>query len=141
MIKVTPTIVLDDNELHFQFVRSSGPGGQNVNKVATAVQLRFDVISSPSLPPGVRARLLRIAGKKLTGAGTLIIDARRFRTQEGNRRDAIDRLVILIRKAAAVPKARRKTTPSPAARRRRMEAKQQRGQTKRTRRTIGPSEE
>ncbi|MEW6326959.1 MAG: alternative ribosome rescue aminoacyl-tRNA hydrolase ArfB [Thermodesulfobacteriota bacterium] len=141
MIRVSSKIVLDDNELHFEFVRASGPGGQKVNKVATAVQLRFDVIHSSSLPPGIRERLLHIAGKKVTESGMLIIQAQRFRTQERNRQDAIDRLVALIRRAAEIPKPRRKTTAPLASRRRRIEAKQRRSQTKRMRRPIQPSEE
>jgi len=141
MIRVSSKIMLDDNELHFRFVRSSGPGGQKVNKVATAVQLRFDVIRSPSLPPEIRERLLRIAGKKVTESGILIIQAQRFRTQERNRQDAIDRLATLIRRAAEIPKPRRKTITSLASRRRRIEAKQRRSRTKRMRRTIQPSEE
>jgi len=141
MIRVSSKIVLDDSELHFDFVRASGPGGQKVNKVATAVQLRFDVIRSPSLPPEIRERLLHIAGKKVTESGILIIQAQRFRTQERNRQDAIDRLVVLIRKAAEIPRPRRKTMPSPASRRRRIEAKQRRSQTKRMRRPSQPSEE
>lgn len=141
MIRVSSKIVLDDSELHFDFVRASGPGGQKVNKVATAVQLRFDVIRSPSLPPEIRARLLHIAGKKVTESGILIIQAQRFRTQERNRQDAIDRLVVLIRKAAEIPRPRRKTMPPPASRRRRIEAKQRRSQTKRMRRPIEAPEE
>ncbi|MDI6790831.1 MAG: alternative ribosome rescue aminoacyl-tRNA hydrolase ArfB [Thermodesulfobacteriota bacterium] len=141
MIRVSSKIMLDDNELHFRFVRASGPGGQNVNKVATAVQLRFDVTGSPSLPPEIRERLVRIAGKKVTESGTLIIEARRFRTQERNRQDAIDRLAALIHRAAEIPKPRRKTMAPFASRRRRIEAKQRRSQTKRMRRPTQPSEE
>jgi len=141
MIRVSSKIMLDDNELHFRFVRASGPGGQKVNKVATAVQLRFDVIRSPSLPPETRERLLRIAGKKVTESGMLIIQAQRFRTQERNRQDAIDRLAALIRKAAEIPKPRHKAMAPLASRRRRIEAKQRRSQTKRMRRLIHPSEE
>ncbi|MDD5452298.1 MAG: alternative ribosome rescue aminoacyl-tRNA hydrolase ArfB [Desulfovibrionales bacterium] len=141
MIRVSSKIMLDDNELHFRFVRSSGPGGQKVNKVATAVQLRFDVIRSPSLPPEIRERLLRIAGKKVTESGMFIIQAQRFRTQERNLQDAIDRLAALIRRAAEIPKPRRKTMAPLASRRRRIEAKQRRSQTKRMRRLIHPSEE
>jgi ribosome-associated protein len=100
MIRVTGTITIDEEEIHQQFIRASGPGGQNVNKVATAVQLRFDVAHSPSLPEDVRERLTRLAGKRLTKEGYLIIDARRFRTQEQNRQDSVARLVALIRQAA-----------------------------------------
>ncbi|TSA11729.1 MAG: aminoacyl-tRNA hydrolase [Deltaproteobacteria bacterium] len=141
MIRVSSKVMLDDNELHFRFVRASGPGGQNVNKVATAVQLRFDVIRSPSLPPEIRERLLRIAGKKVTESGMLIIQAQRFRTQERNRQDAIDRLTALIHRAAEIPKPRRKTMAPFASRRRRIEVKQRRSQTKRMRRLTKPSEE
>lgn len=137
VIQVTATIVIDESELHEEFVRSSGPGGQNVNKVSTAVQLRFDVAHSPSLPEDVRKRLIRLAGRRVTAAGVLILDARRFRTQEKNRRDARKRLERLLRRAAERPKVRRKTKPTAASKRRRLESKRRRGQTKRLRR--GPS--
>jgi ribosome-associated protein len=101
MIRVTKTIVLDESEIKERFVRSSGPGGQNINKVATAVQLRFDLRNSRSIPDEVRERLVRSAGKRVTGEGVLIIEARRFRTQERNRQDARDRLVEWIRRAAS----------------------------------------
>ena len=133
MILVTHTIALDENELEFSFVRSSGPGGQNVNKVATAVQLRFDVARSPSLPDDVRARLVARAGKKLTRDGVLLITAQRFRTQERNRADAIERLVALIQSAATPPKRRRKTKPTRASKRVRVEQKRRRSATKRLR--------
>src|SRR5512137_2096505 len=106
MHRVTDTIAIDDSELSETFVRASGPGGQNVNKVATAVQLRFDVRHSPSLPPAVRERLARLAGARLTEAGVLVINARRHRTQEQNRRDALARLVDLVRRAAEPPRPR-----------------------------------
>src|SRR5512135_1592452 len=99
MIEVTSTIHIDENELHFDFVRSSGPGGQNVNKVSTAVQLRFDAAHSPSLQEEVRQRLMRLAGNRLTSEGVLVIEAHRFRTQEQNRQDAVQRLTLLIRQA------------------------------------------
>jgi len=136
MIPVTRTISLNENEIGLHFVRSSGPGGQNVNKVATAVQLRFDVGNSPSLPGDVRTRLIRLAGRRITQDGILIIEARQFRTQEGNREDAIERLVELIRAAAVRPKPRRKTKPSRAAKERRIEGKKRRGEVKKMRRTA-----
>lgn len=136
MLNITPSIVIDENEIQLDFIRASGPGGQHVNKAATAVQLRFDVHNSPSLPADVRQRLIRLAGSRMTEEGTLIITAQRFRSQERNRQDAVDRLVELIRKAAKKPKLRRKTKPSRAARQRRLDAKRRRGNTKRLRRPI-----
>jgi ribosome-associated protein len=133
MISITDNLALPDSEIQIDFIRSAGPGGQNVNKVATAAQLRFDVAHSPSLPDDVRQRLIRLAGKKATSDGVLIITARRFRSQEQNRQDAIDRLVAFIRKAAERPKPRLKTKPSAAAKHRRLEAKRQRGQLKQRR--------
>jgi len=133
VIQVTDTIILDDSELSFEFVRSSGPGGQNVNKVATAVQMRFDAAASPNLPGGVRERLLKLAGRRATDDGVIVIDARRHRTQERNRQDAVDRLVELIRRAAARPKTRRPTRPSAASRKRRVDDKKKRGAVKRNR--------
>jgi ribosome-associated protein len=141
MIQITPTIAIDESEITLEFVRASGPGGQNVNKVASAVQLRFDARNSPSLPDAVRERLARIAGKRMTEDGVLIIEARRFRTQERNRQDAFDRLVALIQKAAQKPKARRKTKPPPASKRRRLEAKRRRSEKKRLRRSPPFSKE
>ena len=136
MIRVTPAIGIDESELHFDFVRSSGPGGQNVNKVATAVQLRFDATHSPSLSEEVRRRLVRIAGKKVTTEGVLVITARRHRTQQKNRDDAVNRLVELVRRASVVPKARRKTRPTRASKQRRLVEKRWKSETKRTRRTV-----
>ncbi len=133
MIQVTDTIALREDELGFDFVRASGPGGQNVNKVSTAVQMRFDAAGSTSLPDDVRERLLRLAGKRATDEGVIIIDARRFRTQERNRQDAIDRLVALIVKAAHRPKPRRTTRPTAASRRRRIDDKKRRGSLKKQR--------
>ncbi len=136
MIRVTNDIALGEDEIVEQFIRSSGPGGQNVNKVATAVQLRFDVGRSPNLPDAVRERLMRLAGRRLTGDGVLIIDARRHRTREQNRRDALDRLVALVRKATIAPTTRKATRPTAASRRRRLEGKQRRGVLKRGRRRV-----
>lgn len=134
MIKITNSVTLDPDEIEESFLRAGGPGGQNVNKVATAVQLRFDLRHSPSLPTGLRARAERLAGKRLTKDGVLVIIANRFRSQERNREDALERLVELLREAAVPPKPRRATRPSRAAKRQRLESKTQRGQVKKLRR-------
>jgi ribosome-associated protein len=134
MVAITPSITLREDEIQLDFIRASGPGGQNVNKVATAVQLRFDVRRSPSLPEEVRARLEKLAGSRLTQEGVLMIEAKRYRTQEQNRLDAIKRLVTLIQKAVEEPKPRQKTRPSRAAKQARVEEKKKRGEVKKTRR-------
>ena len=133
MIRITPTISIDEDELTEQFVRASGPGGQNVNKVATAVELRFNVDRSENLPGPVKARLKRLAGRRLTLEGDIIIKADRYRSQERNRADARARLVELIQEAAQPPRPRIKTRPSLAAKKRRLEAKSRRGDIKKLR--------
>ena len=133
MIPIADGIGLDEGELEESFIRASGPGGQNVNKVASAVQLRFDVRRSPSLPTPVRERLERLGGHRLTQDGVLVITAQRFRSQERNRQDALDRLVALIRRAATPPRPRRPTRPTAAARERRLAGKARRSRLKRER--------
>jgi ribosome-associated protein len=133
LIHVTPRITIEESELDERFVLASGPGGQNVNKVATAVQLRFDVVHSLSLPDDVRARLRTLAGRRLTKEGVLVIDGRQFRTQERNRADARERLFALIRAAAIVPLKRTKTRPPYSSKKKRMEGKAKRGALKRNR--------
>jgi ribosome-associated protein len=133
MIPVTESISLSEDELEERFVRSPGPGGQHVNKVETAVQLRFDAANSPNLPPEVLTRLRRLAGRRMTRDGVVVIAASRYRSQERNRQDARDRLIELIRDAAAPPKTRRPTRTPAASKRRRLEAKKRRGVVKKTR--------
>jgi ribosome-associated protein len=133
MLKITDEISVDDRELEERFVRASGPGGQNVNKVSTAVELRFDVERSASLPEGVRVRLRRLAGRRLSDEGILVMRADRFRTQERNREDARERLAELIRQATIAPKRRVPTRPSRASKERRRDDKKKRGSVKRLR--------
>ena len=133
LIPVAPQLSIDEKELQFDFVRAAGPGGQKVNKSSSAVQLRFDVLRSPNLPEEVRSRLIRLAGRRLSEQGVLVIEARRFRSQDRNRRDAIDRLCSLIRKAARKPRRRRPTRPSGAARERRLQEKKRRSALKKQR--------
>jgi len=140
MIPVTRSISISEDELDERFIRSPGPGGQNVNKVETAVQLRFDAAHSPNLPPEVFARLRGIAGQRMTADGVIVITARRFRSQERNRADARERLVELIAKATEVPKKRRPTRPSLSAKRKRVETKKKRGDVKKTRGKVRPGD-
>jgi ribosome-associated protein len=132
MIEITPSFSLDENELQFTFIRSSGPGGQNVNKVATAVQVRFDIYQS-SLPWEAKERLRHIAANKITGNGELLIEAKRFRSQEQNREDALNRLAELLRRAFEKPKTRRKTKPTAASQEKRLKEKKQKGEIKKNR--------
>src|SRR5262252_10868527 len=130
MIRIDPRISIDEDEIEERFIRASGPGGQNVNKLASAVQLRFDVRGSPNLPDAVRSRLERLAGSRLTREGVLVINAQRHRTQERNRQDARARLIELIRRAAVAPRPRRATKPTAASRERRLDAKKRRAAIK-----------
>ena len=131
---INEKLSINENELIYSFVHSSGPGGQNVNKVASSVQLRFDVRNSPSLTPEVKERLIKLAGSRVTEEGILIIEAKRYRTQEQNRYDATQRLVALVQKALAKPRTRKATRPSVTAKTARLNAKKRRGELKRTRR-------
>lgn len=134
MIQITPAIQIDEDEIEFDFIRSSGPGGQNVNKVSSAVQLRFDIRASASIPPEVKARLVNLSGRRLTSQGVLVIEARQYRSQERNRQASVQRLVRLLQQALEPPKPRHKTKPTHAARLRRLETKRKRSEIKRLRR-------
>ena len=134
MLRITPSLAIDDSAITFEFVTASGPGGQNVNKVASAAQLRFDAARCAALSRPQYERLVRLAGRRMTRDGVIVIQAQRFRSQEQNRRDALDRLVALLAGAAIVPKARRKTRPTRAAKERRLTAKRHQSERKRTRR-------
>jgi ribosome-associated protein len=141
MIPIDDRVTLDEAEFQFEFVRSSGPGGQNVNKVSTAVRLRFPVMESPSLPPDVRDRLVRLAGKKVSADGFLTIHAQAKRTQEANRREAVERLTELVRRACERPRTRRASRPTLASKQRRLETKRQHSETKARRRSPSAPEE
>jgi ribosome-associated protein len=134
MIEITPSLSVDESNIQIDFIRASGPGGQNVNKVATAVQLRFDICHSPSLDWPTKERLVKLAGSRVTDEGILVIEAKRHRTQEQNRLDAIQRLVVWIQKALERPKERRATRPSAGAKAARVEEKRKRGEVKQARR-------
>ncbi len=141
MIIITDKISIREDEIKEEFIQSSGPGGQNVNKVASSVQLRFDVKNSPSLPDYIRKRLIEISGKKVSSEGILIINARRFRDQIKNRKDATERLIELIKEAAEIKKKRFKTTPSNISRIKRLEAKRHRSVIKKIRKNVSSAEE
>jgi len=136
MIRITPVIEIREDEIQFQFMRSSGPGGQHTNKAETAVQLRFDIKHSPTLPDVVRKRLLALSDRRITSDGVLVITASRFRSQDQNRQDALQRLATLVQKAAAKTKRRRPTAPSPASKKRRLEEKRRQAAKKGLRRNI-----
>ena len=136
MLRVTDTIILDEKDIQLEFIRASGPGGQNINKVSSAVQLRFDAAGSSALNDAIRTRLKKIAGRQMTAQGVLIIKASRYRSQEQNRRDAFRRLSALIEKASTVPLSRRPTRPTAAAKQRRLTAKRRRSEIKRRRGVV-----
>lgn len=136
MIRVTNDLAIQEDEIQINFIRSSGPGGQNVNKVSSAVQLRFNVIESPTLPADIQERLVNLAGNRITDEGILIIEARQYRTQEQNRKAALEKLVKLIQEAAKEPSVRRETKPPLRAKERRLENKRQRSEIKRLRKNI-----
>lgn len=136
MIEITPDITIHDDEIEFEFIRASGPGGQNINKVASAVQLRFDVINSTSLPLDVRDRLINTAGNRISSEGILIIEAKRYRSQERNRQDAIDRFIKMVKASTEKPKSRKPTKPSEESKRRRLEDKRRHAERKRLRKSI-----
>lgn len=140
MLQITPTVAIDESEIEERFVRSSGPGGQNVNKVSTAVELRFDAARSPSLTEEIRTRLRSLAGSRMTADGMLLIDAREHRTQAANREEARNRLVALVRQATIRPKRRRKTKPTAGSKERRIETKKIRSSTKRHRGKVATDE-
>jgi ribosome-associated protein len=136
MLEITPSLFIDERELTFEFIRASGPGGQNVNKVATSVQLRFDAARSLSLPQEVKSRLMKLAGRRVTSDGVLVIEAKKYRMQEQNRFDAIQRFSELVRKASEKPKPRRKTKPTKSSKEERLKNKRKRGEAKRMRKTT-----
>ena len=133
MLQITPSIQIDERELQFEYIRASGPGGQNVNKVATAVQLRFDIRNSPSLASDIKGRLIQLAGNRVNADGVLLIEAKRFRTQDANREDAIRRFVELVHKSLVPPKPRHKTKPTLASREKRLQEKKRKGEIKKIR--------